>query len=182
MNFDWQTTTIDFEAADVTITADGHTFTPPAALTVHSDPGDPTYTTLEVTWADHGVEMRIYAYFHADGARWWSDEIRTYDGRVPGNWVYYRGRFFDRPLGQPFDGDLNVASSSADAAGVTGTLRIDGLRLEAFRTPPTAPLATTHGVAPVGGPVSTTVEAQPIARPTSPVVAPSLPQVVAPTK
>lgn len=111
---------------------------------VHSDPGMVNeYTTLELTWQEHGVEMRLYVYFTSDGTDWWSKEIRTYDGRAQGEWITYEGEFFRSKLGTPFTGDLDL---QAEDHGVTGRLRLTGLSLEAFRRPdvcraPTAPRA-----------------------------------------
>lgn len=65
----------------------------PQSLTLHSDPpdsGDPNYTTLEATWKENGTEMRIYMYFYKDSSQWWTKEIRTYDGKSPGDWVYFK--------------------------------------------------------------------------------------------
>ena len=36
---------------------------------------------------EHGVEMRFYISFEADGENWTRTEVRTYDGRDSGEWV-----------------------------------------------------------------------------------------------
>jgi hypothetical protein len=162
VKYAWTTSTVVFEAGDITISAGGRTFIPPTSPAVHSDPGNPTYTTLETSWSDSGREMRLFVYFQSDGTRWWSEELRTYDGLDPADWITYRGRFFDRPVGQAFDGNLDLGSSEAAHEGVTGTVRITGLHLEAFHAGG-APEATSQS-----GPVSTTVEASAVAVPPTP--------------
>lgn len=125
------------------------TFTTAAPLEVDGDPGTVNeYTTLELTWQERDVEMRLNIYFKSDGRQWWSNEIRTYDGRRQGEWITYQGDFFRSPLGTPFLGDFEVTAKDHD---ISGTLRLPGLRLEAFRRPaactnPTAPFALDSGV------------------------------------
>ncbi len=131
---EWETSTVLFSAQAVEIDIDGTVFVPPAAsptLEVDSDPGDAEYTTLEVEWMDEGREMRLYIYFQADSSRWWSDEIRTYDGQANAEWVYYEGRFFDRPLGSTFEGSLELSSTTD--SGLPATLTLTDLHLLAFR-------------------------------------------------
>jgi hypothetical protein len=97
---------------------------------VSSDPGDPNYQTLELTWTEHGVEMRWYVYVRSDGLEWWSDEMRTYDGSAAGEWVTFTGDFFRSPLGEAYTGELDVTAADH---GVTSRLRVGGLTLAAFR-------------------------------------------------
>ena len=125
------------------------TFATAAPIEVHGDPGMVNeYTTLELTWRELDVEMRLNIYFKSDGRQWWSDEIRTYDGRKQGEWITYTGDYFRSPLGSPFVGDFET---TAKDHGISGTLRLPGLRLEGFRRPaactnPTAPFALDSGV------------------------------------
>ncbi|HUV71472.1 MAG TPA: hypothetical protein VMW25_00545 [Clostridia bacterium] len=81
-----------------------------AKVSLHSDPGSPTYTSLETTWKEQGREMRLFIYFKSDGQYWWSDEIRTYDGQEPGEWVYYTGEFFKTEIGSTFTGNVKMIS------------------------------------------------------------------------
>jgi hypothetical protein len=86
----WATSYALFQADGFYITANGKTYYGNSPdVQVHSDAGSPTYTTLEVTWHENGDEMRMYIYFHSDGYTWWTDEIRTYNGQNPGDWIYY---------------------------------------------------------------------------------------------
>lgn len=80
-------------------------------VTLHSEPGNKSYTTLEAAWHENGVEMKMNMYFNVKKGRWHLYEIRTYDGKDPANWVFY-GELSDKttcgdelcgtPLGSPF--------------------------------------------------------------------------------
>lgn len=120
------------ESTGVAIEAGGQRFQAHAPIDVHSDPGQPNaYTTLEITWTEHDVEMRLYLYFASDGQDWWATEIRTYNGASPGDWITYTGEFFRTPLGQPFAGDVDLRSDDG-----SGRLQLPGLRLRAFLVSP----------------------------------------------
>jgi hypothetical protein len=117
---------VQFKANDFLIEANGKTFTAQnTPVAIDSDPGSATYWTLEVTWQEHGVEMRMFIYFASDGRDWWATEIRTYDGQADGDWIYYRGIYFESPLGRPFVGDLDLTDKATGDA-----LHVHGLRLE----------------------------------------------------
>ena len=130
--FTAETRQVALTADAVTIKAGGKEFVTVSPVSVRGDPGMPNeYTTLELTWQEHGVEMRLFIYFSSDGGQWWSNEIRTYNGAASGDWITYKGDFFRRPLGQPFTGDFTVATPDP----AVGSLHFSNLRLEAFRTP-----------------------------------------------
>jgi hypothetical protein len=117
---------VSFNAESVHIDANGMQFSPPSSASVNSDPGTPTYWTLELIWPEHGVEMRMFVYFTSDGRDWWANEIRTYNGRAgdAADWTYYRGSFFRSPIGRPFVGDLNLTDTTSGNA-----LHLNGLTL-----------------------------------------------------
>ena len=124
----WKTDVVSLECADFYIVADGQTFYADVdQVDVHSDPGDEGYCTLELIWQENGVEMRLNMYFKADAQKWWSDEIRTYDGQVNGDWIYYTGTFFESALGEAFSGSLEIPSGSA-----TSRVHFGELNLQAF--------------------------------------------------
>ncbi len=158
----WTTPQVDLQADDFSITVDGVQYTAAgAAVDVHSDPGDPSYQTLELVWQEHGREMRWFIYFASCANQWWSNEMRTYNGKAAGDWVTFHGDFFRRALGSTYSGDLDV---TATEGGVTSHLVAHGLRLQAFitsgpanPTPPTTALpgATCAPANPVGTPTST---------------------------
>lgn len=148
----WITNTVSLRADDFRLTASGGEYldnTPD--VTVHSDPGNLQYTTLEVTWTERNVEMRLYMYFHANQNQWWASEIRTYNGNASGDWIYYTGPFFTTPLGQSFSGNI-VLNSDPDQT-IKGTIRFDKLYLQAFINVPgpsprpnAIPVITTTGL------------------------------------
>ncbi|HEY4177922.1 MAG TPA: hypothetical protein VGM90_13840 [Kofleriaceae bacterium] len=80
--------------------------------------------TIEATWKENGVEMRLFVYLHTDGTQWWSDEIRHYDGAAQGDWVTYTGDYFRSPIGSAFMGDLDLP-----------TLHLHDLFVAAFLAP-----------------------------------------------
>lgn len=135
--FRYETPTVRLEAVTIEVLTASGTFVPTADVVVEGDPGMPDqYTTLELWWHDD-VEQRIDIYFASDGVTWWASEIRTYDGTDSADWSepIATGRFFERPLGTPYTGDVDLPN-----------LRITGMTLEAFIDPaacesPTAPVA-----------------------------------------
>jgi len=125
----WQTSTVSLIADDFWIVANGTRFDGKGlAIDVHSDPGDPTYTSLELIWTEQGREMRFFIYFYApDPSGWFSNEMRTYDGQVDSDWLFYRGTFFLSPIGSAFHGDLDVTNVASDAT--RGELHLHGVTL-----------------------------------------------------
>ncbi len=132
---DWTTNRVSLKADHFFILASADTFYANVdSVEVHSSPGDSTYCSLEITWQEHGVEMRLYIYFYADSLNWWSDEFRTYNGEQNAQWFYYFGEFFLSPLGEAFSGDFEFESDTS-GVGTTGTVHMEGLRLQAFLNP-----------------------------------------------
>jgi hypothetical protein len=128
----WTTQVVDLVAQDLWIEAAERRFVPPPdrQLKIISDPGNKTRWTLEVVWLDGDVEMHLNLFFASDGERWRITEIRTYDGRNPGEWLDSRAPVVEAPLGAPFVGD--VAIELEDHSGPNqgpGRLVIRGLRL-----------------------------------------------------
>lgn len=110
---------VRLDAEAVTVEVNGRTFQPIGDdVEVSSDPGTPSYTTLELVWFEDGVEMRINLYFAADATHWWITEMRTYDGRTPGEWITQEGVGYRTPRGQAYEGELGF-----------GPLRMTGVRL-----------------------------------------------------
>jgi hypothetical protein len=110
-----------------------------STVVVNSDPGTPDkYTTLELTWKERGVEMRLNIYFASEGLRWWANEIRTYNGKSPGDWIEYTGTFFRTPLGRAFAGNVDLRADDGH-----GRLRLTNLRLQPFLPPAACTNSTT---------------------------------------
>lgn len=113
-----RTPQVELEAESITVAVNGRTFQPSGDGDVTSDPGDAGYTTLEMTWFEDGIEMRINLYFAADATHWWITEMRTYDGRNPGEWITQVGDGYRTPRGQAYEGDIGF-----------GPLRMTSVRL-----------------------------------------------------
>lgn len=60
---EWETPYAYWGAGDFAIRIGDKYFTAQVPVTVRSDPGNDQYTTLETDWTEHGVPMRLYAYF-----------------------------------------------------------------------------------------------------------------------
>lgn len=122
-------------ADDIRISANNVTFHDGAPIVYlgadEAEQGVEQFTTIELEWLERDVQMRMYIYFETDGTDWWSDEIRTYDGRVDSDWIYYTGEFFRCPVGQYFSGDITLTGESEDDA-IPGELSFDNLWLRAF--------------------------------------------------
>ncbi len=139
----FHTRQVTFAADGMSIEAGGHNYSAGGStVDVNSDPGTPNhYTTLELTWSERGVEMRLYVYFTSDGHDWWANEIRTYNGGSPGDWIEYTGAYFRAPLGRAFTGNVDLS-----ATGGNGHIRLENLRLQAFLPPAACKAATTQYV------------------------------------
>ena len=109
----WRTDRVSLQAEDFYIIANGQKyFGKTGEIAFHSDPGSYGYTTLEVTWQENEREMRLYMYFYANESEWWLNEIRTYNGQIPGDWITYQGPFFRVPRGVSFHGDEYLLAST----------------------------------------------------------------------
>lgn len=91
---EWETPYAYWGAGDFAIRIGDKYFTAQTPVTVRSDPGNDQYTTLETEWTEHGVPMRLYAYFRlnppenpGDAAMWEIFDLRTYDGSQNGEWI-----------------------------------------------------------------------------------------------
>ena len=130
--YSWSTESVEFAAESFVITIGDREFQPVlSTLEIDGWGGDEESSTLELTWFDNGVEMRVNVYFEADAMTWWSDEVRTYDGQLDGDWVYhYHERLFDQPLGSAFQGDIIL--QGVTRSGEIAKLAISGARVKAF--------------------------------------------------
>lgn len=123
---------VSLAADSLQIEAGGQRFSAGGStVAVNSDPGTPNkYTTLELTWNERGVEMRLNMYFASDGLSWWANEMRTYNGKSPGDWIEYTGTFFRTPLGHAFTGNVDLRADDG-----SGHLRLANLHLQPFLPP-----------------------------------------------
>jgi hypothetical protein len=103
----WQTETVTLSANDFYITANGKTFVgETSSLGIDSDPGNQSYTTLELAWYEHDVQMRLYLYFSVVDEQWEVTEVRIYDGSSEPTWVYWQeGGYFKSNVGEGYSSD-----------------------------------------------------------------------------
>lgn len=128
----WKTKTVSIKWKRITIRANNFLFhNVPVDLdgkyNFHSDPGNTNYTTLEITWFEHDIEMRINMYFYSDGKNWWCSELRVYNGQQNADWIYFKGRFFEQKLGHNFQNDVQFYDKDSRVG-----LKIEQLNLQAF--------------------------------------------------
>lgn len=131
----WKTDRVSLSADDFSFTANGKIYYANVpGLKIDSDLGSPSYTDLELEWEENGAPMRIYMYFKVENGQWWVTELRTYNGKNPGDWIWYDG-FGKTPLGNAFSASsLNLVSKpdpwnprNNDA----GTIHFENLHLTA---------------------------------------------------
>ena len=128
----WDSGLVRLTADAIRITGGGQVFTGQVPqVSIHSDPGDATYRTLEVEWIEQDREQRLYLYLAADKTSWWATEIRTRDGATRAEWVTYPGPAWKMPIGGTYHGDVRLRQGAF-------SLEIDGLTLRAF-SPDTLP-------------------------------------------
>jgi hypothetical protein len=111
----WKSEAVLLAADDVTVLANGATLHPGGSggpAKVNGDPGSLTYATLEVFWAERGLEQRIFLYLAADASSWWMTEARAYDNVGPSpDWAMLDPLAGRRRLGEAFTGDLDLSGS-----------------------------------------------------------------------
>lgn len=130
----WKTDHVSLEADDFYIMANGEKYTgDKISLSLSSDPPDKpgeNYTTLEATWKEKNKEMRLYMYFYKDENNWWSNEVRTYNAKVPPDWIYYKSKYFESPVGETWKGNMVIAQ--AGGGDTSNQIYFLNLRLKAF--------------------------------------------------
>ncbi len=142
----WRTpqASLDADAFEIEVGTGGKFTAVGARVDVRSDP-DAQSPTLELTWHERGIEMRLMLYFATDGHDWWVREMRTYDGAaVNADWVTFSGgvggkaQYFRSALGACALGDVDLTSADGSTSS---HIRIDNMRLCAFLAgPPTTGL------------------------------------------
>lgn len=151
----WSTDRVILTADDFMLEASDKTFGEAVwPRSVDSDPGDSDRWTLEVAWDELDVEQRLNMSFGSDGTDWWVDEIRTYDGLEPGEWVFAYGPFFTTKLGETFEGDVTIDLLGEGRDGdrdnlIPAVLSFSGMRL-----------AVSPGTGPTPGPENDVVPEQ----------------------
>jgi hypothetical protein len=86
----WKTNYAKLAASNFYIRIGNQYFYGTEPMRITSDPGS-DHTTLEATWQENGVEMRLNMYFTmTDKLEWKMEELRTYNGERSGDWMYYK--------------------------------------------------------------------------------------------
>lgn len=86
----WETPYASLKSSDFYIRIGGQKFYGQEPISVRSDPGLDR-TTLEMTWQEKGVEMRLFLYFQKAANNMWElYEMRSYNGQSQGDWIYYQ--------------------------------------------------------------------------------------------
>ena len=127
----WKTEFASLKADDFYILANGEKFFGDnKTLYLHSDPPKPggNYTTLEAAWKERGKEMRLYIYFYKNKEKWWSKEMRTYNNETPPDWTFFKGKYFESPIGQMWQGKAVIFGSENGK----GQIYFLNPRIEAF--------------------------------------------------
>jgi len=143
----WTTPYASLKADDFAITANNLKFrgrsissASDTRSSVHSDPGSESYTTLEVSWTENNVEMRLYIYFAQENGRWKVSEIRTYNGLAgsQSNWLYYDATSLNNSLlGTP----IRLSDVRLTSLDGSGELYFKNLNLLAFIPRPSPTLS-----------------------------------------
>lgn len=151
----WSTGYTFLSADAITINANGQIFNVAVdrgqlAPVIHSNPGSGNNVTLEATWQERGIEMRMFIYFLSRCTKslppqcsWHVSEIRTYNGNTPGDWIFYNfssetgtaNAFLSAAMGQQYisQGPVTVNATS----GGSGYITFQNLRLQGFVNQPT---------------------------------------------
>lgn len=148
-----KTDQVSLQADNFFIKIDDKIFRPGANFELHSDPGKPTFdtNTLELRWFEDKTEMRLFIYFSIDSNNQWKvTEMRTYDGKTPGNWLYYLGAESGK-LGTPF-ANSNYSKLSK---GGKGYINFGQIKMQPFLnllvTPTPTPKPSITVISPNGG-------------------------------
>ncbi len=116
----WQTAYAKFNSSNFYIRIGDKKFYGKDPVSVHSDPGTDK-TTLETSWNENGVEMRLFAYFRKIPDNMWEMyDLRTYNGNARGEWLYYKDS-----LGNPVKSLINYHDYSSERKFIPTTSGID---------------------------------------------------------
>lgn len=147
----WITNTVSLKAGNFYMIIDGKQYLASNGnVNVRSDPGNPTYTTLEATWQENGVEMRMNMYFsYTPGQFWRLYELRTYNGQNRGDWIMYNstdanGNPIQHELGQAYVNAGPLEFRNVTNSQYQGLIHFENFRLQAFLNQP-APILTVEG-------------------------------------
>lgn len=135
----WRTGAVILDADDfeISITRNGVVkkyYARSGNITVRSDM-NPQNPTLELSWTENDTPMRLFVYFTNLGSAWKVNEIRTDDGSLLGEWIYYKDFGIKSLFNEIFISPMFSITSSnrgslQDGSVVTGTVLFKNLRLQ----------------------------------------------------
>lgn len=126
--FGWKTQTTTLSGDNFAIQVNGKTFKAPAANVTVQESKTDTSSTIEAVWKENNTEMRILmSLSFTPGDFWRVTELKTYDGKIPGNWVTYPG-FVGNEIGKPY---VNPVFDLRSKDG-KGRIQLRNMRLDAF--------------------------------------------------
>jgi len=117
----WEAENIRLMADNFYVIAGGQVFTAPADDVTVSGAD----SSLEVTWMEHDVEMRVNINVEADDDTWRATDIRFYDGTDSGDWITIEEEIISAPLGESYAVDSLIRQMGNNA------IRFENLELEA---------------------------------------------------
>lgn len=101
----WETPFASFSSSDFYIRIQDKKFYGQEPIYISSNPGIDK-TTLEATWKENNVEMRLFMYFRLKNNKEWEMyQLSSYNGKNPGDWIFYN-LSSDKPI-SGFLGDQN---------------------------------------------------------------------------
>ncbi|MBP9700695.1 hypothetical protein KBD71_05450, partial [Candidatus Woesebacteria bacterium] len=124
----WKTTSTTLRGDSFAIQVNGKTFdAQDTTVSVQGSRLD-TLSTLEASWLENNTEMRVFmSLSYAPGDFWRVTELKTYDGKTPGNWISYPG-FVGNESGKPYSNPVFDLRSKDGK----GRIQLRNMRLDAF--------------------------------------------------
>lgn len=109
------------------------------SYTIRSDSDGTTKKTFEVTWKEFNpeindiTEMKMILYFQTDGIYWWSNEIKTYNGKKNGEWIVYKPVSENKPFFKTLNGLTFTGSETLSSTPIgQGTIVLENMKLNPF--------------------------------------------------
>lgn len=124
----WKTSSTMLRGDSFAIQVNGKTFDAQDTSVSVQGSGSQTAATLEASWIENNTEMRVFMTLsYAPGDFWRVTELKTYDGKTPGNWITYPG-FVGNDSGKPYSNPVFDLRSKDGK----GRIQLRNMRLDAF--------------------------------------------------
>ncbi len=126
----WKTSTTSLRGDTFSVQVNGKKFDAQDSSVFVQGSGTQTEATLEASWTEQNTEMRVFlGLTYAPGDYWRITELKTYDGKNPGNWIIYPG-FVGNESGKPY---INPVFDLRSKDG-KGRIQLRNMRLDAFQS------------------------------------------------